>query len=240
MKLFATLITSILLSAMSAQADWQTTYDALLQKYVTPAGVPYKAWQADKADRAALTQVVNSIGSQSLKGFTEDQQLAFYLNAYNAWILHTVIENYPIKSIKDIGFLVFRKSNLKVAGKKTSFHNLENDIIRKQFTEPRIHFALNCASTSCPPLHNRAFTDDTLDATLEQLAKDFVVNPIGLWSKGGGLDVHASKIFDWYEADFKKDAGSVLSYLGKVRGKPYPKGAKLTFQDYDWSLNETK
>ena len=240
MKLFTAMLASILAMLASVHADWQSSYDSLLQKYVKPEGIPYKTWQANRADRTALKKVVNGVASQNLKGMNKDQKLAFYLNAYNAWILHTVIENYPVKSIKDIRFLVFRRNSIKVAGKVTSFHKLENDIIRKQFKEPRIHFALNCASASCPPLHHRAFTAEELEVLLQKLAKSFATTPIGHWSRGGLMDVHVSKIFDWYENDFKEDAGSILGYLAKVRGEPYPKGAQLSFQEYDWSLNEIK
>ena len=222
-------------------ATWEETYDALLQKYATKEGVRYAAWHSDRADRAALDVVADGVAKASLSGKNRDEQLAFYLNAYNIWILKTMLDNYPTKSIKDIRLFVFRRNSLRVAGKKTSFTKLENDIIRKRFKESRIHFALNCASASCPPLHNRAFTAETLDATLTELAKEFITdNPLGLWSRNQGAEVHASKIFDWYEDDFKAESGSILAYLGKYRGKPYPKGAKLIFQDYDWSINEAK
>ena len=229
-----------LLGSASA-GTWDETYDGLLQKYVTKGGVRYAAWKAEKDDRRALERVISHISKASLKGKSRNEQLAFYINAYNAWILKTILDDYPTKSIKDVRLFVFRRNRLRVAGKKTSFHKLENDVIRKKFKESRVHFVLNCASTSCPPLHHRAFAAETLDATLTQLTRDFITgNPLGVRLRKGGREVHVSKIFDWYEKDFKAEAGSVLAYLEKYRGKPYPKGAKLTFQKYDWSLNQAK
>ncbi len=225
----------------SSAAPWESSYDKLLQKYVVKTGVRYAAWQANKTDRRVLDAIVSKIAEADLTGLSRDEKLAFYLNAYNAWILKTMLDHYPVKSIKDTMYFVFRRDIITVAGKKTNFHALENQVIRKQFKESRIHFALNCASASCPPLHHRAFTAKSLDETLTKLTKEFITNnSLGLrWQKGAGK-VHVSKIFDWYKDDFKREAGSIMAYLVKYRGTPFPANTKLKFQDYDWSINEAK
>jgi hypothetical protein len=223
--------------------NWVDHYDALLQKYVSSKGVKYAAWHQHKADLAKLNSVIEAISTASLKGKTKDEKLAFLLNAYNAWMLHRMLAAYPTKGPGGGGLFgrnkFFKSNELKVGGATTSFYGLENSIIRPKFKEPRIHFALNCASKSCPPLHTSAFRGETLDATLDQLAKAFLIdNPNGVRSTNGGKKLKVSRIFDWYEDDFP---GGVVAYLNKFRGKVrFPDKAKVSFQDYDWSLNEAR
>ena len=235
------IMAGILLSATAVLAGWQETYDELLQKYVTPSGVKYKAWHRHAQDRRALKRIVDHVATQDVDSMEKDDRLAFYLNAYNAWILHTVLEAYPVESIKDLGLLVFRKKSLTVGGKKTSFHALENDVIRKQFKDARIHFALNCASKSCPPLYRRCFIGATLSETLDQLTRAFInKNYDAVFTTGGGKKVFVSKIFDWYQGDFVREGGSIVGYLNRYRQEKLLATAKVSYQTYDWSLNETE
>lgn len=241
LQLVCLLTISLAILPAQAETSWQETYDTLLQKYATQKGVRYASWHANAEDRKRLDEITQAIAKTDLSKFDPQARLTFYLNAYNAWILKVMLDHYPTKSIKDTMYFVFRRNIITVAAKKTSFHALENEIIRKQFKEPRIHFALNCASASCPPLHSRAFAVDTLEETLALLTKDFVTkNPLGLRTLNSERELFASKIFEWYEEDFEKDAGSILGYLEKIREKPFPKGATLKFQDYDWSINEAR
>ncbi len=222
--------------------DWAETYDTLLQKYTSKSGVAYQAWHRSKPDREKLRAVVEGIGNQSLEGFSRDARLAFYLNAYNAWILHQILESYPTKGPGGGGFIgrtrFFRARSIRVAGQKTSFHLLENDIIRPKFSEPRIHFALNCASKSCPPLHSHAFRAESLDATLTQLTEAFInENKLGIRSTGPNA-IAISEIFKWYRSDFEAK-GSVLDYINSHREKPFSRKTKIRYQDYQWTLNES-
>ncbi|MEN9020484.1 MAG: DUF547 domain-containing protein [Verrucomicrobiales bacterium] len=243
----ATLIILATLSFVARAEDakpttWVDQYEALLQKHVTAQGVNYAAWNASAADKKQLATVISAIGKEHLSGKSKDAQLAFYLNAYNAHILDQILKEYPTDGPGGGGLFgrnkFFKRSNLLVAGKKTSFTALENDVIRPTFKEPRIHFALNCASASCPPLHPEAFRGSSLDATLTALTKAFVsknpkgVKPIG-WKK-----VAISKIFDWYEEDFKA-AGGALAYINQYRNTKLSKGTKVSFQSYSWKLNAT-
>jgi hypothetical protein len=187
--------------------------------------------------------VVDGIGIEDVSKQSRDAQLAYYLNAYNAWILHKILESYPTNGPGGGGFFgrtrFFRSKSIQVAGQTSSFHLLENDAIRPNFPEPRVHFALNCASKSCPPLHNRAFTAENLDSTLNQLAKDFInKNPLGIHRENSKA-ISISKIFDWYEADFEKN-GSVLSYINRFRDTPFAQDTKIRHQAYQWTLNEAK
>jgi hypothetical protein len=243
MRIFTTLITIILTSTISLKADWQSDYNELLKEYVTKSGVKYRAWHQSAVDRKKMKNVVDKIGAEDVSKQSRDAQLAFYLNAYNAWILHKILESYPTNGPGGGGFIgrtrFFRSKSIQVAGQRTSFHLLENNVIRPKFSEPRVHFALNCASKSCPPLHNRAFTVENLESALNQLTKDFINhNPFGIVREHSNT-ISISKIFDWYEADFEKK-GSVLSYINRFRDLPISHDTKIQYQDYQWTLNEAK
>ena len=226
----------VLCAGSTLAADWQTEYARLLAKYVTPAGVKYAAWKADAADMQAIQTVVDAIAAAPASTAKSKDQIAFHINAYNAWILHEALGKYPTKSVKDALFTFFTSKRIVVAGEKTSFKRLEDDVIRVRFGEPRIHFALNCASRSCPPLRAEPYTAAKLDAQLDEQGRAYVNTDRGL--KASGDIAQYSKIFDWYKEDFGGDAG-VNALLSKYRGGKVA-FKKVTYQDYDWSLNEAK
>ena len=134
-----------------AAEPWESDYGRLLGKYVTPAGtVKYKEWKASAADKVALKRITSQIGSAGPVDSSRDGRLAFYINAYNAWMLRLVLDRYPMKSVQDIApnFGVFEAPWIVVAGKKLSLNALEKEVLLPEFTDPRIHFAINCASMS--------------------------------------------------------------------------------------------
>jgi hypothetical protein len=226
------------LGGASAQnSGWVADYGRLLDKYATPSGVKYAEWKNNAADMQTLRGVVVAIGSANVSGLGQKEQLAFYLNAYNAWILHEALGKYPTKSVKDTLFTFFTSKRIKVAGQQTSFKRLEDDIIRAKFDEPRIHVALNCASESCPPLLSEPFRAEKLDEQLEKLARGFVNSNRGVNVSGNGKTAELSEIFDWYKDDFK---GGVVEFINKRRSKPLPPDVKISYQKYDWSLNEAR
>lgn len=210
---------------------WQDDYGALLKKYVTPSGVRYAEWKANAGDMAAMQRVVDAIAVE------KSTDLAFYINAYNAWILHEALAKYPTKSVKDTLFTFFLANRIRVGGEKMSFNHLEKDIIRAKFKEPRVHFALNCASRSCPPLRPEPFAAGTLDAQLDSLAKGFVNSERGV--RVSGKTVHLSKIFDWYKEDFGGASGEI-SFINRHLKQPIPANAQIQYDDYNWALNEAK
>lgn len=225
--------------SVAQSSDWVAEYGRLLGKYATGNGVRYAAWKSNPADVQALQRVVDAIATQNVSSLGQKEQLAFYLNAYNAWIIHEVLEKYPTKSIKDALFTFFTGKRIKVAGEEMSFNRLEKDIIIPRFKEPRIHAALNCASQSCPPLLNEPFRADKLDAQLERLAKGFVNSERGVRVSSDNSSAQVSKIFDWYKDDFAAGGGAV-GFINKRRSKPLPDGIKISYQDYDWALNDAK
>ena len=132
-----------LISTRATAADWQSEYARLLKKYVTSGGVRYAEWKGNPADVQALRTVADGIAGTPASSGKGAEQLAFHINAYNAWILHEALEKYPTKSVKDALFTFFTSNRIVVAGEKMSFNRLEKDLIRPRFNEPRIHFALN-------------------------------------------------------------------------------------------------
>ena len=209
-------------------------YAELLAKYATPSGVRYATWHKDSADMAKLKEVV-AFYANTLPPSDRDTSLAWHLNAYNAWILHNILKKYPTKGPLDGETLFFHGNRITISGKETSFDHLEQKVIRPTFKEPRIHFAVNCASESCPPLDTKPFTATTLDADLERLTRTFINdNPQGVVLSGN--KVKLSKIFEWYADDFGgKD--QLISYINRYRNQPIPSGSKPEFLDYSWKLN---
>jgi hypothetical protein len=242
MRSALSLLTALFLFSLSANASAKEVvdpapFDALLKKHVDNRGrVNYAAIKKSKKDRAQLESFVKAIGDAKVKG-SEKAQLAFYINAYNALVIHSVVEKYPISSVMKVdGF--FKKNKHTVAGEKMTLDALENSIIRKKFSEPRIHFVLVCAAKSCPKLNRRAATAANLEGLLESSTKAFV--PKATTVKEG--KIVTSKLFKWFAGDFEKAEGSVRKYLAKY--VPKHKDAildeknELTFAHYSWKLNK--
>ena len=224
-------------AAAASAAGYEDEYNALLKKYLTPEGVRYGAWKGNPSDVGSLQKVIDTIATNPVPQ-GRNEQLALYINAYNAWILHEALAKYPTKSVKDPLFTFFLLQRIKVAGEQMSFNHLEKDIIRAKFQEPRVHFALNCASRSCPPLNRQAFRGDALDQQFEKLATSFVNSETGVKYSPDKKTAELSKIFDWYKNDFKGEG--VVAFINKRRSTPLPNDVKIKYQDYDWGLNEAK
>ena len=238
--LLLALFAAAVVPAASAAPAWQKTYGELLAKYATPKGVRYAEWKANAGDVQALGAVTEGIAKDQLPG-ERDEKLAFYLNAYNAWVLKGVLDTYPIKSIRDVAplFGFFTRSAITVAGQKMSLNKLEKETIIPTFHEPRVHFALNCASRSCPPLRAEPYAAGKLGAQLDEQAAGYVnSNPLGVRPEGDGK-VAVSQIFDWYAKDFAP-AGGAVAFINKYRREKLADDVKVTFQTYDWSLNEAR
>ena len=235
---FALVLGLTAMTARPADVDnWPARYDRLLNKYVSSGGVRYMTWKSDPQDVQELRRVVEAIGQANVAALDRNEQLAFYLNAYNAWILHEALTKYPTKSIKDPLFLFFISKRIKVTGEQMSFDELEKQI-RSKFKEPRVHFVLNCASRSCPPLNPDMFRADTLLAEMEKLARNFVNSPKGVSYNEQTKTAEISKIFDWYKGDFG-EAGPI-GFINQRRSTPLPNDVKIQYQAYDWSLNEAR
>ena len=179
----------------------------------------YAAWKNNAADMQAIQQVVDGIASEKVSGLSKKEQLAFYLNAYNAWILHEALGKYPTKSVKDLLFTFFTGKRIKVAGEQMSFNHLEKDIIRPKFNEPRVHFALNCASRSCPPLNPGGLSAPTSSIRNSRNWPSLSsIRRKGSTIRRGKKTAALSAIFNWYKDDFKA-VGGPLAFINKRRNR---------------------
>lgn len=206
--------------------------DSLLQKYVGDAGkVNYKGLKSDKEALYAYCQMLAAHPVQD--GWSREEKMAFWINAYNAFTLKLIVDNYPAKSILNFdGGKTWDVKRIRIGDKKYSLNNIENDILRPQFKDPRIHFAINCAARSCPPLWNRAYTAANLDSALEARARAFINNPA--FNTITASKARVSKIFDWYAADF----GDLKKFLNQYAATQLKSSAVVTYNEYDWDLNE--
>ena len=204
-------------------------FDDLLRKHVSSAGkVNYAGF---KQDQAKLTAYIKQLEGQPVEsGWSKNKKLAFWINTYNANTISLILNNYPIKSITDLeGGKPWDKKFVKADGKTLTLNNIENDIIRPTFKDARIHFAVNCAAKSCPPLMNKAWTESNLQSELEKRAKSFINNSKYNTISSGSATI--SKIFEWYAVDF----GSLNDYLAKY--SEVNSSTQISYNEYDWSLN---
>jgi hypothetical protein len=209
-------------------------YEELLSKYATPNGVRYAAWSSNTGDVQSLASVTEFYAT-TLPPRDPDAALAWHLNAYNAGILSEILKKFPTKGPLDGETDFFDKERIVISGKKISFNHLESKIIRPTFNEPRIHFALNCASESCPPLSMKPFAAPTLDEDLERLTRAFVNdNPQGV--AVDSKEARISKLFDWYAEDFGGKS-NLITFINRYRRTAIPTGSKAEFFEYSWKLN---
>lgn len=210
------------------------TWDKLLLQYVSQAGeVNYKGM---KVSLAVLDQYLKLLADNPVQAdWARNEKMAYWINAYNAFTIKLILDNYPLSSIMDLhGGKAWDVKWIKLGDKTYSLNNIENDILRPEFKDARIHFAVNCAAKSCPPIFNRAWTASKFDQYFEQRAREFINNP--QFNKISAGEVQISKIFSWYAADF----GDIVDFLNKYAETRINKGAKVTFKEYDWGLNEAK
>ena len=222
MRMFLAALAALFLAAAPAAAD-DAAYSALLGRYVSASTdgvnrVNYAAWSANAADRAALDGYIDDLAGQSPSSFARDRAFAYWVNLYNALTLQVILRRYPVESIRDIRSEgVFSPAALigpwktrlvTVEGRRLSLDDIEHSILRPTYNDPRVHYAVNCASIGCPNLMNRAWAAATLNADLEAAARAYVNHPRGV-SVGANGAVRVSSIYQWFKADFGgDDAGS--------------------------------
>lgn len=212
----------------------------LLQKHVNPDGwVNYDGFIKDSLQLNNYLQQIES-NYPNEKNWSREQILAYWINAYNAYTVQIVIRNYPVASIKDIkpgvAFLnsVWDIKFITIEGEQLDLNNIEHNILRKM-NEPRIHFAVNCASYSCPKLLNTAYEAATIDNQLNQQAIDFINDPKRNVITAEKADV--SSIFNWFTGDFTND-GSLKDFLNKYSKVPIAENTGINFLEYNWNLNK--
>ncbi len=204
--------------------------DAFLRKYVSAGGnVNYASIKTNRSELDAIIAEFKQSPVES--SWSKNQKLAFWINTYNIFTIKLIVDNYPTSSITKIAAKPWNKKVVTIGSDVHSLDHVENGIIRKQFNEPRIHFALNCASESCPVLLNKAYTASNLNSYLTSQTKRFLNDTSkNTFSK---KEAKISPIFDWYKADFP----DVWAFINKYHPLDYtPK--KTSYSEYSWELNK--
>ena len=211
-----------------SHSQWNT----LLSKYVSNTGnVDYQGFKSSQNQlKSYLEALANHVPDKS---WSKSQSLAYWINAYNAFTVELIIKKYPIKSIKDIGS-PWDKKFIKLGKHTLSLNDIEHKILRKK-GEPRIHFAINCASVSCPNLLNEAFVSDRLEKQLTMTTKAFLADQSKNIITSDKIEI--SKIFDWFSDDFKSK-GSIIDFINTYSEIKVNRKAKKKYMNYSWSLNE--
>jgi Protein of unknown function, DUF547 len=235
-------------------------FDLVLGRVVDRHGqVDYRALVADRRGLEDYYAAIAAVSPDShpARFPSVDSRLAYWLNAYNASVLTAVVRRWPLTSVRDVapplvGF--FLRQQVVLGGQSLSLWTLENRIVRSRFDEPRVHFALNCASRGCPRLPDRAFVAAALDSQLAAAARTFVDEERNVRVDETARVVHLSSIFDWYEDDFTgwmrrsypSEPPTLLSYVYVVAGPELRarlsacRDCRVELIPYDWDLNQSK
>jgi hypothetical protein len=227
-------------------------WSALLKKYVvvSPDGVNRVRYAAFKSEaHATLKSYIAALETVDVRALDRPEQFAFWVNLYNAKTIDVVLDAYPVRSIKDIslggGLLTlvtggpWKAKVMKVNGVELSLDDVEHGILRPIFKDPRVHYAVNCASIGCPNLMAEAFTGAALKSQLDAAARAYVNHPRGFSERGG--EIVASSIYDWFATDFESAGGVIAharAYADQALKRKLSSTAEPDKYEYDWSLND--
>lgn len=223
-------------------------WDRFLKKYVRPhsSGVNRIAYgQVSAAGQADLKAYIDQLAGTPISQFNRQQQLAYWINLYNAVTVEVVLDNYPVRSIRDIrsGLLSsgpWGKKLVTIEGEQLALDDIEHRILRPIWKDPRIHYAVNCAAIGCPNLQARAFTAATANRLLDQAATEYINHPRGAKVRGRKLVV--SSIYVWFQGDFGDSDEGVIQHLRQYANPKLSKAlanvSKIAKDRYDWTLND--
>lgn len=254
-KIFTTLVLLLLVSIIACRGGHESfagapqppdhaPWTALLNKYVEDNGlVNYDGFISEKSKLEVYLESLSSNAPSD--SWSDNEKLAYWINAYNAFTVKLIVDNYPLKSIKDLNPTItiptvksiWTKEWFQIGGEDFSLDRIEHKILRKDFDEPRIHFAVNCASISCPVLRAEAYEADKIDRQLDEQARIFLNDPSR--NTISVEKVQISKIFSWFGGDFKKGQ-SLIEFIDQYTKVDIDEDAKVRFAKYDWNLNEVK
>ncbi len=240
-------------------------WTALLKKHVVvqdggkASQLRYTGMAADRAALKAYLGTLSSVGAGTYAAWAKSRQMAFLINAYNAFTVELILTRYPqLASIKDLGNLIqspWKQKFVPLLGTNVSLDQIEHGMLRERgsFDDPRIHLAVNCASIGCPPLREEAFVAERLDAQLDEQAQRFLSDRNRNRWNATTQKLEVSKIFDWYQEDFRlghRGITSVAAYLARFadaladapadRERIRGQRASLSYLDYDWHLNDAR
>jgi hypothetical protein len=240
---------------VAAQAPDPAELSTILKVHVAQGGVDYTGV---KANRAGLDRYITQVGAVTAANYdtwNRNQQLAYLLNAYNAIVLQSVIDKYPIKrSLHPMALLrpgnsvwqipgFFNETTHRVAGRQLTLDDIEHKLLRATFREPRIHVALVCAARSCPPLRGAAYMGDSIDVQLDDQARAFLNDRArNLVDHERGV-IRLSEIFKWFSDDFGGSEKGVITFVSHYMSAPTQQWLRdgkyrITYFDYDWTLND--
>lgn len=236
-------------TAQAAEFDHShALFDKVLKRFVKNGLVDYTGLKANAADLNQYLAGLEAVTQADFDPWSRERQIAYLTNHYNARTLQLIVDNYPVKSIKNIGNVLkgpWDQPVVRLFGQASTLNTIEHKMLRKNYEEPRLHFALVCAARGCPPLRSEAYTADRLEIQLEDQGRIFIGTPQKNSVNTKDKTVALSPIFKWFQGDFTKKSGSVLSFV-----QPYfpPEAAaglaegnyKVRYTFYDWSLNDSK
>lgn len=239
MKILFTVFFSTALSVLSIAQPNHSVWNDLLNEHVSEEGwVSYRGFLQDSTKLNSYLSEVSE--NPPGKDWSKDEKLAYWINAYNAFTVKLIVDHYPTESIKDIKsgipFInsVWDIQFFEIGGREMDLNHIEHSILRKEFDEPRIHFAIVCASKSCPKLLNEAFTAERLEQQLQQQAVDFINDPTK--NRITKNEIEISQIFNWFKGDFTKEM-KLQAFIDKYSQIKVIDNAKISFMDYNWRLN---
>jgi hypothetical protein len=229
-----------------ANASWaaftvdNSVYAGLLENYVKEDVVDYQGF---KSEESKLDQYLKVLEKADPTKLSRSERFAFYINAYNAWTIKLILSGYPgVESIKELGSIFkspWKKKLARIDGEVVTLDHIEHDILRPKFKDPRVHFAINCASRGCPPLRSEPYRGDVLDRQLDEMAQAFINDPER--NRLEGKTLYVSRIFKWFKGDFDNDiVGFFQKYAQgdlKKRLDSSPEEIRVKYLSYDWSLN---
>lgn len=253
-KILLVLLFATVLPATAAAPPDYSAWGSLLAKHYDPAkGMNYGALKAN--DKQTLDGLRERLAQVDVLALSRNDQLAYWINLYNISVVGIVVDKYPVASIRDLStdpvirLNIFKKDLVATRRGKMSLNDIENEKIREGFKDPRIHFAINCAAKSCPPIRTEPYTGNKISQQLDDQARKFLAGPNGVRAdkKGGQLTLHVTKILDWFSGDFDRWGGGAVELLRRyvppvTRKEMDASGTqiRLAYDDYDWALNDAK
>ena len=239
-RLYILIILCVTSFELTSQSN--VAYNDLLSKYVDMDGnVNYRGFITERAKFEAYLAHLNKYSPTS--DWSTEQRLAYWINTYNAFTIKLIIDNYPLESITDLHPFfyipgintVWHEEFFQIRNEDMSLDHIEHKILRVEFKDARIHFAINCASKSCPKLRNEAYEAVKIGHQLDDQARSFINNPEKNKIESGKLGL--SKIFSWFKNDFET-SGSIISFINRFSSTTISNDAEIDYLPYDWSLNE--
>ncbi len=234
-----------MIPGVSASTFDHSKFDQILKAYVDNKGlVDYNSIAQDKK----FTEYMQSLQSAKVEEFSRDGQLAFWINAYNAVTIDKVIKKKPKKSVRETlvpglwtSTKFFTTQEHMVANQRLSQDDIEHEILRKKYRDPRIHFAIICASMGCPQLPRMAYTAENVQVRLDEETRKYLNSPRGTRIDRAENILHVSKLFDWFVTDFIQKSGSTLAfmrpYLNEETLSFLERDPKISYLEYNWALN---